>query len=68
MLCTVCKKREATVRIYDEPLCDECKLVVEALIKTAIMGYVEEILGRATKKIGGGDEGDNDSQGTQRKG
>ena len=62
MLCRICKKEEATVRIYGYPLCDECRDLVEASIMSMLVGFVKRALDKATEKMEG-DEGDNDSPG-----
>lgn len=69
MLCRICKKKEATVKIYGYPLCDECRILLKAGMVSTLIGLVEKALDEATEKVaGGGDEGNNDSQGTQREG
>jgi len=63
MLCAMCKKREATTKIYGKPLCDRCSLVFKAGMVALSIGFVEKALDEATEKIEGGrkDEGGNDN-------
>jgi len=56
MLCRVCKKEKATVRIYGYPLCDECRLLFKAGMVSILVGLVGEALDRATERIGGEDD------------
>ena len=61
MLCAMCKKREATTKIYGKPLCDRCSLVFKAGMVALSIGFVEKALDEATEKIGREDERDDDS-------
>jgi len=58
MLCTMCKKREATTKIYGKPLCDRCSLVFKAGMVVLSIGFVEKALDEATEKIKEGGEDD----------
>ncbi len=54
MKCRICKKRDATIKIFDEPLCDKCHSIFKAAVVSLVIGLVEDAFSEVEEEIRAG--------------